>query len=894
MRHNRLLVLAAFFISPLVNGQDSLMEQAENELVMASYAEAHGHFEEASATFQQSNQADKYALCRLRMAECQLALGEPQLALSLVQETEITGEPGGSTPGIQAIAMNLLGEIHLRSGRNDLALEELLKAEKLLEPNSLEQAKCYNDLGVVYWNNGNRELALQYHEKALAIRQSAATEKAVLQADSYNNIGLIYLQDVPSFAVDYFNKALAIYKNQLGNNHPKIASGYSNLAFATAYRGDHDKALEYLDMVMGIWNSTYAADHPNKAFTISNKGRVAEMKGSYREALIFQNVALQMYQRLYGERHPEIANTHFLIGSVYQKQSDFKGAVESYQRSIYANLYTQNYQTVYDLPELRDYYNADILLSSLQSKAKAMEALHFESSLKLKDIDGALAAYLACDELITKIRQLRLNEADKLRLGAVAFEVYENGISTALYLAERTFRKSYYQQLAFNFCERNKSAVLLDAINDAKARHFAGIPDTELALEDSLKDQIIFLDQQLAGRNTAEKDLSLKTQLFTYESALRDFIARLENQYPEYFKLKYSNSMATVESLQPLLNETTAVLSYFAGEETIYVFLVTDKKYKAYTFKKDKGFTKNVTGLRNAIMYRESLMFEKISRILFEQLMPKLPANILSLVVLPDGVIGTVPFEALVVSKDKAGEVKYLLQDLAISYDYSATLLADRITTKGSETGEGILLSAPLSFEKNEVQMQRLPDTEKEVNEIRFLFTSSAQQAKVALSASASESLIKSNELSQYKYLHFATHGMVDESQPKLSRIFLSPDEQEDGSLYAGEIYELSINADLVNLSACETGLGKVTRGEGIIGLSRALMYAGAKNLVVSLWQVADASTAELMIEFYKQHIYHSGNRLFSDDLRKAKLNLLQSDQYRDPYYWAPFILVGM
>ncbi|MEQ8535039.1 MAG: CHAT domain-containing protein, partial [Imperialibacter sp.] len=148
--------------------------------------------------------------------------------------------------------------------------------------------------------------------------------------------------------------------------------------------------------------------------------------------------------------------------------------------------------------------------------------------------------------------------------------------------------------------------------------------------------------------------------------------------------------------------------------------------------------------------------------------------------------------------------------------------------------------------------------------------------------------------LGQYKFLHFATHGMVNEAKPELSRIFLSPGNDEDGSLYSGEIYSLGINADLVNLSACETGLGKVTRGEGIIGLSRALMYAGAKNLIVSLWQVADASTASLMIEFYKQHLYHSDNNLFADDLRKAKLSLLNSENYKDPYYWAPFILVGL
>ena len=161
------------------------------------------------------------------------------------------------------------------------------------------------------------------------------------------------------------------------------------------------------------------------------------------------------------------------------------------------------------------------------------------------------------------------------------------------------------------------------------------------------------------------------------------------------------------------------------------------------------------------------------------------------------------------------------------------------------------------------------------------------------MNSDASEALIKANNLKNYKYLHFATHGMVNESKPELSRVFLCPKGDEDGSLFSGEIYNLKINADLVTLSACETGLGKIAEGEGIVGLSRSLMYAGAENLVVSLWQVADASTAQLMIDFYKEHLYHSENDLFSDDLRKAKLKLLNSENYYNPYYWAPFILVG-
>jgi len=125
-----------------------------------------------------------------------------------------------------------------------------------------------------------------------------------------------------------------------------------------------------------------------------------------------------------------------------------------------------------------------------------------------------------------------------------------------------------------------------------------------------------------------------------------------------------------------------------------------------------------------------------------------------------------------------------------------------------------------------------------------------------------------------------------------LSRIFLNSQGNEDGSLYCGEIYNLTMNADLVVLSACETGLGKISTGEGVIGLSRALVYAGAKNIIVSFWKVADESTAELMVDFYKIHLQDK-SKSFSESLQRAKLDLMKNGKYASPYYWAPFVLIG-
>ncbi|MFM7487509.1 MAG: CHAT domain-containing protein, partial [Cytophagales bacterium] len=199
-----------------------------------------------------------------------------------------------------------------------------------------------------------------------------------------------------------------------------------------------------------------------------------------------------------------------------------------------------------------------------------------------------------------------------------------------------------------------------------------------------------------------------------------------------------------------------------------------------------------------------------------------------------------------------------------------------------------LFLCAPITFDA-EQNLPALTATEKEVTDIASLFPHKSKTVKFA---DANETLIKSNDLAQYNYVHFATHGVVDEENPASSRIFLSNSATDDGSLYAGEIYNLNLNANLAVLSACQTGLGKISKGEGVIGLSRALIYAGAKNIVVSLWTVADESTAQLMTYFYKE-VGLQPTQNFNRSLQLAKLKMITESRFSNPYYWAPFVLIG-
>lgn len=159
----------------------------------------------------------------------------------------------------------------------------------------------------------------------------------------------------------------------------------------------------------------------------------------------------------------------------------------------------------------------------------------------------------------------------------------------------------------------------------------------------------------------------------------------------------------------------------------------------------------------------------------------------------------------------------------------------------------------------------------------------------------ANEKKLKSAKLGNYQYIHLATHGFVNEQSPELSGLLLAHDttgQDEDNVLYMGELYNLQLQADLVTLSACETGLGKMVEGEGVVGLSRALTYAGAQNILVSLWKVNDASTAALMVDFYKILI-QADEQEISSALREAKLAMIKTGKFSDPYYWSAFVLMG-
>jgi len=797
---------------------------------------------------------------------------------------------------LNASTLSTRGFLNLMKGRYDLALENLQSAQALFkacnQENSKEGINCLANLASYYVASGKYNQAEEYELRALQFRQAIFNENSEEVAASYNNLGLIYLSTEPDKALAYYEKALNTYQKLYGVTHSKIAIANTNLGLSYNRLELYGDAINYFETAKKIWEKIYPTGHPNLAFVLRNLGSTYAKQKNTSAAIDYYKNALDIYQKAYGSKHPDIASTFNELGSVQLNLNEYDLAIDAFQNSLIANAPAFNSMDSRKNPKKSDYYNPAVLVNTLNLKAQALEEKYRGRTLKLEDLKTALNCLYLSDSLVDDIRYQSSDEGDKLALGSRANEVYEKGVEISLTIAENVLNPKQYVEKAFYFAEKSKSAVLQESIADSQAKSFAGIPAELLEQEKSIKSAITFTTQKLAQKPSAEEDRKLREKLFNSNDQYRKFMKQLEISYPNYFNLKFSQKSYSTDDVQKKLASNAAVISYFLADQTkkIHIFVITKDKFTVTTNSLPSDFDRLLIGLSNSLLYSEPSTYQKSVNVISALLIPKLPSNIAELTIIPSGKLGTLPFETLVSKKLKSPDFKsaeYLIKKYAIGYEFSIGLLLGKKDVEKT-SDPSIYLCAPIQFPSNQ-NLAELPGTEKEVKTIAGLF---GNRSTVHLFDEANESMIKSNLLSGFQYLHFATHGIVDQVNPASSQLFLNASQQEDGNLYAGEIYNLTLNSNLAVLSACQTGLGKFSKGEGVIGLSRALVYAGAKNLIVSFWSVADESTAQLMTDFYT-NLLGAKDQNFKQALRQSKLKMISDKNYGAPYFWAPFILIG-
>ena len=803
-----------------------------------------------------------------------------------------------------------------------ICLEINLKEFGELHP---ETATLYNNIAVTYFYMEDNDAALEYYLKALSIDLQIKEQDEYTIGLKYNNLAMAYrVKGDYEEALKYGERAKNILIAKLGKKHTEVGIVINNTGRTYSDMRNYNKAIELYQEAFTIWKEGVGENHPLVAQAYSNIGESLGNKGDYLHAIEKLNKSLSIRLSVFGEKHPKVSESYERLGKVYLKMQNYDSALYSYQKSIISLTEGFEDSSIYTNPEPDKILWNNDLLNSLMLKGDAFALIYLQSN-ELKDLLSAYSCFQLSSELIDKVRHSFKAEGSKLSFSSRAFSLYEKGINISLRLFDLT-KNDEYKKAAFKFSEESKAGLLFDALSEVKARNFSGIPDTLLESEKNLRVDLAYFDTQILNekqkkQSSSEKIKELEDKYFSIHHQYISLLENLEKNYPSYYQLKYKEKEISVENLQKMLYNKSVIVEYFLSDTTLYIFTLSQQALEAVTIKLDTPVSEIVKQFRQSL---QNLEFESyitsassLYNILIEPIVEKIP-NAKNLIIIPDGILYYLPFEALIAEKVNINdlsfsELPYLINLFNISYLSSTAFQQEenkKLETQNSFAGfapvfaddsqmnkkinDALLVSQlKRAVEINDKIYSELPESKLEVEGISNLFEMKNLSSSIFISDDAKEEVIKSDDMSSYNFLHIATHGFINEEKPKFSGIIFtnknnSP--EEDGVLYSSEIYNLNLKADLVVLSACETGLGKIVRGEGIIGLTRGFIYSGTRNIVVSLWQVADKSTSELMIEFYKNIL---DGKNYSSALREAKLKLIKEGTYSYPLEWSPFVLIG-
>lgn len=797
----------------------------------------------------------------------------------------------------------------------------------LLPRHHPELAKTYNNIAIIYYYQSDYDRALDHMKNAVEVLARFHGKNHRLIAAGYNNMGIVYSEiGKLKEALDYLKKALEIKQKVLGKEHPDIAIGYQNIGTIHYDMGKYDQAIAYYKRSESLHTKRFSDGHPELANVYANLGQAYAQKEAYKKALNYYQKDLEINLELLGGSHPFIGDTYTKIGETYSRIKNFGMALHYYERAI--AIFVPNYskENQFQKISIEQVAYPAKLLETLRLKAETSRKSAAQGN-KQKRLDQSLQTYLQAIRLINKLQQSYSREDSKFLLRERTAGIYRNAFETAYLLYQQT-GDSTYKEYAFYIASQSQNQILIEQLQKEAAVSFAHIPDSLINREKEMRSQLTSLQQELTGlvENPQESDsvkrFTLQDSLFHLRKNLESHIQSLEASYPKYYQLKYNPVVVRVAELQQeFLSPRQTIIRYFFGEESLFAIVITNNSFDIRKLPTD-SLQQKVKSYRAAISETGSAQhFSEKSYELYLHLIQPIEDIIkgTQLLIIPDGILHYLPLESLVSQNPKESapgnfyNISYLLEQYIISYLPSVNYLQLDRKLNSPDAKKQFLGFAPgfsdISTSEKEDRyphidrsLPALPLSKQEVKEIGSLMNerkgfwsflkSNNHRADTFIGKRATEKAFKNLSLENYRYIHLATHAYVSEDNPDQSGILFAGSENnpESGTLYASEIYSLSLDAELIVLSACKTGIGQIAEGEGILSLSRAFQFAGAKNLLVSLWNVDDRATAQLMTTFYQQN---SNTSSLPTALQKARINLIEKKQYAHPKYWVPFIFVG-
>ncbi|MCH7409477.1 CHAT domain-containing protein [Belliella sp. DSM 111904] len=530
-------------------------------------------------------------------------------------------------------------------------------------------------------------------------------------------------------------------------------------------------------------------------------------------------------------------------------------------------------------------------------------------------LNSSLDAYVLGILLLNKSKNAIFNIRSKSQYGQQKSVYFSEAIQLATSLYQKTNDNTYWEK-AFLLADLNKSSNLKHHLNQKSNTFQKLIPSELQAKELELRTDINFLELQVyrdsftKAIQSSSNDSTLQL-IVKKKEEVNHLLTSYKTDFPNYYNLHYggqnfnSKSIFDPNQTKALRNSKKLIIQYIEFENDILMIYLKGNNEGIFKIEKDQLFTSNLNKFISDSKNPKSQHFQPAAYFLYEKLIgPVLkvePAE--HIIIIPDGALNHINFEILIskpIEEQNAfDKFNYLLKTHSITYQYSSSLIdfkkASLKKSKGSFLGFAPYQGneKPLFLAQSErnsnidlASFTSLPYSELEVTALSGKFSGQGY-----IGNEAKESYLKSQGKNS-NILHFATHSHIDKNNPLFSSLLLSADDNDDGILYTHELYEMNLNADLVTLSACNSGYGEHQQGEGVISLARGFMYANVSNVLMSLWAVSDQSTSKLMSSFY-DNVYNGES--YSDAIRNAKLEYLQhaDENTAHPYYWAGFVYLG-
>ena len=776
-----------------------------------------------------------------------------------------------------------------------------------------------SDIADLYEKQKNYAKQVEYCEKALEISQNE-------YGDSHFNASRIYSETAKAHlnlgnmtkALTYYEKALAIDIQSKGENNNLTLTSYRNLGNYWTLNKKYEQGLEYHHKALQGFQNRFGEVHVEIASTYGAIAHNLRCQGKLKKALIHYQLAINAFLSDYQETDfyqlPNVQQCVFLSAESFLKLLREKG--ETLHK--YA-LFLEKTQADESLKAL------EASLNTCQLAADYLQQLH--RTVKAEDsklifVEKMIPIYQLAIESIL-LRASRLKENSILE---EAFAFHEQAKALLL-------RSSMQENVA-------KISASIDPHLLQEEQKLKN--QIEVYLQKIQKEEAKPIQK---GTKKNEGNLKKwKQQHFNEMLKHQALIEQLEREYPKYHQLKYQLQSVSFHDLQASLDDQTIILSYSIGVEKGYIFALSADDYQVVTLNLPSNFDQQIKDYLSCIHAQNFPTFAEQSHTLYCLLVQPLADFIFdifdeelkNLVIIPDGVLQYLPFETLITEEvtelqsTSYHELDYLLNYAHIQYHYSTTLYhqylqqskAKRqidslpspatssntvdfmgfapVYTSNKDETQAIMRTLATDYSQWAIRSEAvrdgnltpLPFSEEEVENISTLFAQKGLQGKNFLYGSATKDDFKTLS-SQAKYLHIAAHGLTNDQFPKLSGIVFHPEQNavdiHDSVLSMGEIYQLQLEADLVVLSSCESGIGKLAKGEGMMGINRGFLYAGAKNVVYTLFKVLDKPSSQLCQAFFAEILE---GKSYSQALRSAKLQLIQQKDL-DPKSWCGFVLLG-